>query len=142
MEDKPFSNLHELLTALKKKDTHQKSYAHLHYFARRFVSGYTEPRKLSLVQINNIMAFFAQVETCFECAELSSSFFSYPWLCRKLLLKFCHERFVPFIKTIICKKRIAKYEALWQSLALDVVLKQFRVRLQGLNDTFTNGWTM
>ena len=142
MEDKPFSNLQELLAELKKKDTHQKSYSHFHYYARRFVVGYTEPRKLTRVQINNIMSFFAKVENCFECAELSTSFFSYPWLCRKLLLKFGHERFVSYIKTIICKKRIAKYEELWQSLGLDVVLKQFRVRLKRFNDTFTNGGTV
>ena len=142
MEDKPFSNLGELLTELKQKDTHQKSYAHLHYYARRFVVGYTEPRKLSRIQINNIMSFFAQVEQCFECAHLNCSFFSYPWLCRKLLLLFGYERFVPFVKTIICKKRIAKYESLWQNLGLDIVLEKFRIRLEGFNNAFTNGGPM
>ena len=142
MADESFASLSELLTELKQKKTHQKSYSHLHYYARRFVTGYQEPPKLSKVQINNVMSFFAQVESCFEQANLTCSFFSYPWLCRKMLLLFGCGRFVPFVKTIICKKRIAKYEALWQQLGLDVVLEKFRIRLEGFNDTFTHSWPM
>jgi len=142
MADESFGSLVELLTELKLKKTHQKSYSHLHYYARRFVTGYQEPPKLSKVQINNLMSFFAQVESCFEQANLTCSFFSYPWLCRKMLLIFGYGRFVPFVKTIICKKRIAKYEALWQTLGLDVVLEKFRIRLEGFNDTFAHSWPM
>ena len=142
MVDQPFAELDCLLTELKRKKTHQKSYTHLHYYARRFVTGYTAPTKLSKVEINNVMSFFAQVEQCFECAKLNCSFFSYPWLCRKVLLLFGYERFVRFVKTIICKKRIKKYEALWNKLRLDVVLKKFRVRLEGFCDTFSHSRTM
>ena len=138
MQDKPFETLEELMSELKRKKTHQKSYCHLHYYARRFWTGYKEPVKLSKVQINTIMSFFGRVESMFERAELTCSFFSYPWLCRKLLLLFGFGRFTPFVKTIICKKRIAKYEALWTTLGMDIVLKQFRVRLNGLDDTLAN----
>ena len=140
MIDRPFENLDALLTELKKKKTHQKSYSHLHYYARRFVTGYTSPAKMSKVEINNIMSFFSQVENRFECAHLNCSFFSYPWLCRKILLLFGYSRFVEYVKSIICKKRIAKYEALWNHLGLDIVLKQFRVRFQRFDDTFANSW--
>ena len=138
MQDEPFQNLDGLLSELKRKKTHQKSYCHMHYYARRFLSGYKELAKLSKVQINNMMSFFGRVETTFERSGLTCSFFSYPWLCRKLLLLFGFERFTPFVKTIICKKRVAKYETLWTQLGLDIVLKQFRVRLDGFNDTFAN----
>ena len=142
MVDQPFSGLDELLCVLKKKKTNQKSYSHLHYYARRFVTGYVEPTKLSKVELNNIMSFFAKVESCFVCAKLNCSFFSYPWLCRKILLLFGYRRFVCFVKSIICKKRIAKYETLWNTLGLNIVLKQFWIRLQGFDDAFANCWPM
>ena len=138
MQDKPFSDLDQMLTELKKKKTAQKSYAHLHYYARRFVTGYKEPHGLSKVQINQLMSFFGTVETNFECAQLDCSFFSYPWLCRKMLLLFGYSRFTPYVKTIICKKRIAKYDALWVHLRLNVVLEQFRIRFEGLGNATSN----
>ena len=138
MQDKQFESLDELLSELKRKKTHQKSYCHLHYYARRFWTGYEEPAKLSKVQVNNVMSFFGKVEATFERAGLTCSFFSYPWLCRKLLLLFGFERFTPFVKTIICKKRIKKYESLWNELGLNVVLEQFRVRFNRLHDALTN----
>jgi len=142
MVDQPFDSLKTLLKELKCKQTHYKSYSHLHYYARRFVTGYREPPKLSKVQINNFMSFFAQVEMMFERSKMNCSFFSYPWLCRKMLVLFGHERFVPFVKTIICKKRNAKYELLWENLGLNIVLKEFRIRFKGFDDTFTNGRSM
>ena len=142
MVDHPFENLDALLAELKTKKTHQKSYSHLHYYARRFVTGYTKPKMLSNVEINNIMSFFAQVENCFECSHLNCSFFSYPWLCRKILLLFGYSRFVEYVKPIICKKRIAKYETLWNTLGLDIVLKKFRVRLERFDDTFAYSGTV
>ena len=138
MQDTRFESLGELLSELKRKKTHQKSYCHLHYYARRFWTGYQEPVKLSKVQINNLMSFFGKVEATFERAGLTCSFFSYPWLCRKLLLLFGFGRFTPFVKSIICKKRIKKYESLWTRLGLDIVLEKFRVRLDGFTNALTN----
>ena len=139
MQDNRFESLGALLSQLKRKKTHQKSYCHLHYYARRFWAGYEEPAKLSKVQVNNMMSFFGKVEATFERAGVACSFFSYPWLCRKLLLLFGFERFTPFVKSIICKKRIAKYDSLWTQLGLDIVLEQFRIRLDRFANALTNG---
>ena len=134
----PFLNIEHLLKTLKKLNTPLKSYQHLHFYCVRFMPTYQPCRALNKVQVYDMMGFFSKVESTFLNRRMDCSFFSYPWLCRKLLIIFGHPRFLPYVKSIICTKRISKYENMWALLALDVMFEKFRKRFQRLGNTFAD----
>ena len=137
-EQGPYSSIPHLLQTLKKLKTSLKSYQHLHFFCMRFMPLYEPSLPLNKTQLYDIIGFFCKVEATFLDRRMDCSFFSYPWLCRKLLILFGHTQFLPYVKSIICKKRIAKYENMWSLLALDVMFKKFRERFQCLGNAFSN----
>ena len=112
----PFASVGELLKTLK-RIPHPKTYVHLHYYCVRFLKDYKPPALMNTFARYDLLSLFARVETEFKRkTPADTAFFSYPWLLTKLLTRFGCERFTPFIKNISCRKRAAKYEAMWQTL--------------------------
>lgn len=111
-----FKNGYELLEWLGRLNIPNKCYQSAHsYFL--FHTGNKVMPTPSAHDIHNIELQFVRLETKFlRSCEIGSSFFSYNWLLRKLLLKHNQTYYIQFVKPIKCKRRSSKYNLLFSSL--------------------------
>jgi hypothetical protein len=110
----PFTNGTTLLGWLAQLKVKHKQYQNTHFYFAISDKSYRIPPKPCHEKINGIMKEFQAMETLFQWRKHNyTSFFSYNWLLRKLLVKWTLCYYIPFVKQIKCKKRQAQYERMW-----------------------------
>ena len=110
----PFVSGSELLHWLAKLKVRHKKYQNAHYYFARACPAYVIPNPPSQDKVLSIERAFFKLEQRFRGGGHNyKSFFSYNWLLRKLLVEFDLENYLPFVKTIKCKKRMRMYETMW-----------------------------
>ena len=109
----PFLNGKELLQWLAKLKVKHKQYQNAHYYYAIADPEYEIPKAPCVSTILKIERDFNRLEQLFVSRTHEyTSFFSYNWLLRRLLLDEC-SYYLQFVKPIKCKKRAQTYETMW-----------------------------
>jgi hypothetical protein len=110
-QKKRFSTGVELLDWLSRLNVKNKKYQSAHYYFLICNRDYVVPRCPCPEQRHLVLRDFCILEDKFECMDHAySSFFSYNWLLRKLLVRHHLGYYCQFIKTIKCPRRSRGYE--------------------------------
>lgn len=110
-----FSTGEDLLVWLSKLSLKNKRYQNTHYYFAVHKKSYKFPSPPGKVCMNKMLNLFSRLENWFEKGQQKyKSFFSYNWLLRFFLKKYSFHVFLPFVKTIKCRKRVAMYETMFQ----------------------------
>ena len=110
-----FTNGVDLLAWLSKLSLKNKRYQNTHYYFAVHNKAYRVPDPPSKGSIRKMLTLFSRLEHWFEKGQqIYKSFFSYNWLLRFFLKKYQLEVYLPFVKTIKCRKRVAMYETMFE----------------------------
>ena len=109
-KNKCFSNVPDMIAAIRKCGLKHKHYQCLHTFAKCFVQNYKTP-ETSPAQVEiNLNRYFSHVQHMWNKSFPSNgNFFSYAWLLEQGLFAFNHTEYLLYVKKLICRKRRRKY---------------------------------
>lgn len=107
----PFENQKELINAIKKSRLPDKRYCNLHLFCRLFTKDYPKPCLPNdvIFETTQILRQFDDTEFAFTRLFSGIQFINYRWLLGEILITRKLEQYIPFVKTLKCKKRIQYY---------------------------------
>ena len=95
-----------------------KRFGSIHIFCRLFDPEYKEPNHGCLFRMLKSMVIeFGHIEGCFQQVFSTDPFINYTFLIRHLLAKLNYDAYLPFVKTLKCEKRKAKYNMMLERLS-------------------------
>ena len=107
---KKVDTIEKLIKMLASSKLKSKHYESIHSYAKVFLTSYTEPTALSLLEIKHIEKLFDDVYCAFSMTfGPKSVFFSYPWLLYTILSAIGKHEYLQYIKNLKCKKRSFVY---------------------------------
>ena len=99
-----------LTKTLRASRLKHKHYQSLHAFAKVFIPTYVTPEDPPKVVERNLHKYFSHIQHMWSQRHPDQNqFFSYSWLLEQGLHVFNHVAYLPFVKTLICRKRRNKY---------------------------------
>ena len=102
------SDVSDIYKVLRKSGLKHKHYQSAHIFAKCFAKNYIKPRHSPTLVETHLNAYFAHIQRMWNAAQFDF-FFSYAWLLEQGLYVFSHLEYLPYVKTLICKRRRNKY---------------------------------
>ena len=123
LSNKTLTCRQDIIDAISTAPLKDKRFGSIHIFCRLFDPHYQEPaHKCLFVMLKRMVAEFGHIETRFQQVFSNEPFINYTYLIRHLLLKLGYVSYLPFVKTLKCEKRKAKYNHM-----LDVLSRKHKV---------------
>lgn len=115
-----FHTVSEILQQMKKAPIHDKRYGSLHLFDRVFNTTYHSIRPIPhyLECKRHMVKLFRNIELGHKWEFPTSPFFNYRYLLQVIMILFKLDRFQKYIKPLKCKKRLAKYNTMFNTLKI------------------------
>lgn len=113
---KTVKNVNEIFKLLKNHNSKDKRYCSVHLFTRLLCPTYVPPKTVSHEVRKRILNRFKDMEFLHRRFVNHKPFFSYCWLLRKFLSNEGLTQFLPYVKTLKCKRRCKVYEDLYTEL--------------------------
>ena len=133
LQTKQHQSSESVLDHLKAIKQSNKHYSHLHLYCMITQKNYVKPAYVAKTIILDILRKFTEIEQRFNTLKLTSTFFSYTWLLRKLLSDFQLSPYVKFVKKIKCPKRNDTYQQLYtQMFSPEIQVVECRQVLEAL----------
>ena len=104
----PISTVSDIYTALRLSKLKHKHYQCAHAFSKCFAKNYTTPKCEPIVVEKHLNSYFKHIQYMWNKGP-KDFFFSYAWLLEQGLCVFSHTEYLPYVKTLICKRRRNKY---------------------------------
>lgn len=116
--NKPLNNRQDIIDAISTSNLKDKRFGSIHIFCRLFDPNYEEPDHGCLFQmIKRMVTEFGHIEARFQQLFPQEPFINYTHILRHLLSKLGFISYLPFVKTLKCEKRKAKYNTMLSVLS-------------------------
>lgn len=116
--NKPLNNRQDIIDAISTSNLKDKRFGSIHIFCRLFDPNYEEPDHGCLFQmIKRMVTEFGHIEARFQQLFPQEPFINYTHILRHLLSKLGFISYLPFVKTLKCEKRKAKYNKMLSVLS-------------------------
>ena len=113
-----FQNRYEIVSALTTAPLKDKRFGSIHLFCKLMDPEYSEPAHGNLFHmLERLVREFECIESRFRQRFLKEPFINYTFLIRHLLTKLKFNSYLPFVKTLKCVKRRARYNEMLRELA-------------------------
>ena len=105
----------DVYKVLRRSGLKHKHYQCAHIFAKCFAANYTQPTHKPLTVETHLNAYFKHIQRMWNSGQFDF-FFSYAWLLEQGLNVFGHFEYLPYVKTLICRRRRHKYVKMLMTL--------------------------
>ena len=123
LSNKTLTSRQDIIEAISTAPLKDKRFGSIHIFCRLFDPHYQEPTHGCLFQmLKRMVTEFGHIEARFQQVFTNEPFINYTYLIRHLLSKLGFVSYLPFVKTLKCEKRKAKYNNM-----LDVLSRKHKV---------------